>query len=126
MRNEPIDALEGWEVNPHLAEACADKIDINGHCDPDLRSTDKLLMTYTHKDGEVAEVWELRRQGCGERYSLWWKCDPWNSFEERYFTLPLAVARLASIIKCFEASNDDERLFTHDQTEFVRRARELL
>lgn len=68
MRNES-DVLE------------ADKIDFNGHCDPDLRSTDKLLMTYTHKNGEVAEVWELRRQGCGERYSLWWKCDPWNSFE---------------------------------------------
>lgn len=102
-------------------------IDINGHVDLDLRPTDKTLFEYESRHGEVARVIELQRQGCGERYVLWWQADPWNSFEERYFTLPLATARLASVIKCFEANNDDEKLFTiGDQREFVRKAREIL
>jgi len=102
------------------------EIDINGHVDLDLRSTDKIIFDYNTQYG-IARVYELQRQGCGERYSLWWKCDPWNSFEELYFTLPLATARLASVIKCFETHNDDEKLFTiGDQREFVRKAREIL
>lgn len=69
-----------------------------------------------------AEVWELVDSECGKRFVLWWTDYVANSWEEMFDSLPVAIARLASLVKCGES----DQFFKYEPQEFSDRVSEVL
>jgi len=81
----------------------------------------KIWITLKDKDYK-AEVWELFDPECGNRFVLWWTDYVANSWEEMFTSLPVAIARLASLVKC----NESDPFFKYEPQEFSDKVSEIL
>jgi len=51
MKNEPTDAIEGWELNPHLAEASSDKVTC-----PEIRAINSIAAQIEQRVCEMVKA----------------------------------------------------------------------
>jgi hypothetical protein len=80
-----------------------------------------IWLTIEHADYK-AEVWELVDSECGKMFVLWCTDYVANSWEEMFDSLPVAIARLASLVKCNESGDG----FKYEPQEFSDKVSEIL
>jgi hypothetical protein len=80
-----------------------------------------IWLTLKRRDYK-AEVWELVDSECGKKFVLWWTDYVANSWEEMFDSLPVAIARLASLVKCGES----DQFFKYEPQEFSDKVSEIL
>ena len=80
-----------------------------------------IWLTIEHADYK-AEVWELVDSECGKMFVLWCTDYVANSWEEMFDSLPVAIARLASLVKCNESGDG----FKYEPQEFSEKVSEIL